>query len=71
MGATGPATVETYTVSYDYDGMPRSAFVAALLDDDHRAFAVTHERDLAAGMLERDPIGSRVNLLEGARFELT
>jgi acetyl-CoA C-acetyltransferase len=70
MGTTGPATVETYTVSYDYDGAPRSAFVAARTGDDHRAFAATHDRDLAAGLLERDPIGSRVTLLEGARFDL-
>jgi len=69
--ATGPATVETYTVTYDYDGDPRAAFVSAILDDDRRAFAVTHERDLAAGMLQRDPIGSRVRLLDGARFDLS
>jgi hypothetical protein len=35
-----------------------------------RAFAVTHERDLAAGLLERDPIGSRIRLLDDARFDL-
>lgn len=71
MGTTGPATVETYTVTYDYDGAPRAAFVAALLDDgETRAFAVSHDRDLAAGMLERDPVGERITLLEGARFDL-
>jgi acetyl-CoA C-acetyltransferase len=69
---TGSANVETYTVTYDYDGAPRAAFVAARLDGGStRTFAVTHERDVAAGMLERDPIGERITLLEGARFDLS
>jgi acetyl-CoA C-acetyltransferase len=70
VGETGQATVETYTVSYDYDGKPRAGYVAALLADGRRAFAVSRERDLAAGLLERDPVGSTVELLDGARFDL-
>jgi acetyl-CoA C-acetyltransferase len=71
VGATGPATVETYTVTYDYDGAPQAGYVAALLADGTRAFAATHVSDLAAGLLERDPIGSRIRLLDGARFDLS
>jgi hypothetical protein len=71
VGATGPATVETYTVTYDYGGTPQAGYVAALLDDDTRAFAVTRDRDLVAGLLERDPIGNPIRLLDGARFDLS
>lgn len=71
IGATGEATVETYTVTYDYDGSPLTAFIAALRDDGSRAFAATHDRALAHGMLERDPIGGRVILREDAGFDLT
>ena len=70
VGETGEATVETYTVTYDYDGAPQAGYIAALRGDGRRAFAATHERDLAKGMLERDPIGSKVMLLDDARFEL-
>ncbi len=70
VGKTGAATVETYTVSYDYDGAPLAAYVAALRDDGSRAFAITKDADLAAEILANDPIGSRVRLLDGAGFEL-
>lgn len=64
--ATGTATVETYTVTYDYDGAPLAGYVVALLDDGRRAYAITKDTDLAAGFLARDPTGTRIRLREGA-----
>lgn len=69
-GMTSQATVETYTVSYDYDGAPMTGYVAALLADGRRAFAATKDPAVAARLLAADPIGTPVRLLDGATFEL-
>jgi acetyl-CoA C-acetyltransferase len=69
-GETGAATVETYTVTYDYDGAPMAAYLATLLDDGRRAFAVSKDTDLAAEILVNDPIGARVRLVDSAGFTL-
>jgi acetyl-CoA C-acetyltransferase len=68
--ATGRATLETYTVTYDYDHAPLSGYVAALLPDGSRTFAATREPEHAAALLARDPLGAAVHLRDGARFEL-
>jgi acetyl-CoA C-acetyltransferase len=68
VGETGPATVETYTVTYDYERRPLAAFVAALLPDGRRAFATSTDRALAAHLLDRDPIGTVITLLPDAGF---
>jgi len=68
--AIGPATVETYTVGYDYDGAPLAGYLAALLADGRRAFASTTDPAMAARLLAADPIGKPVRLLAGATFEL-
>ncbi|MBA0124480.1 hypothetical protein H0B56_02875 [Haloechinothrix sp. YIM 98757] len=61
---TGRAVVETYTVSYDRSGEPNIGHLVCLLDDGRRAFAMTQDPGTIAALLERDPIGSRVDLPE-------
>lgn len=59
--ADGPATVETYTVSYDRDGAPQLGIVIGLLDDGRRFIAnvPADDRALLDAMTSREFVGAR------------
>jgi acetyl-CoA C-acetyltransferase len=59
--ADGPATIETYSVRYDWP--ERTGIIIGRLDaDDSRFMAVTTDEDLVALMSDRDPIGARIEV---------
>ncbi|MFX4404776.1 hypothetical protein ABTA52_20675, partial [Acinetobacter baumannii] len=68
--ATGPASLETFTVIYDRDGRPAHGVVLALLGDGRRTMARVPAQDedtierLTA--LDRSPIGDAGVLTSGA-----
>jgi len=59
--ADGPATVETYTVSYDREGAPQLGIVIGRLDDGRRFIAnvPADDRALLESMTEREFVGAR------------
>ena len=50
--ATGPATIEAYTVMHDRDGEPEAVFAACLLRDGRRSRGTSTDTDLARAMCE-------------------
>jgi len=59
--AEGPATVETYTVSYDREGAPQLGIVIGRLDDGRRFIAnvPAEDRALLEAMTAREFVGAR------------
>jgi acetyl-CoA C-acetyltransferase len=55
--ATGPVEIETYTVTYDPDGHPERAIVAARTRHGARAWANVTDLDQAASLTEAEGIG--------------
>jgi acetyl-CoA C-acetyltransferase len=57
--ATGPATVETYTVTYDREGVPALGIVIARLDDGRRCIAnvPAEDRALLESMTAQEFVG--------------
>ena len=59
--ADGPATIETYSVRYDWP--ERTGIIIGRLDaDDSRFMAVTTDEDLVALMSDGDPLGARIEV---------
>jgi acetyl-CoA C-acetyltransferase len=57
--ADGPATIETYTVRYDWP--VRTGIIIGRLDADGRRFlAMTDDADLVGAMSDGDPLGARI-----------
>jgi len=56
----GEATIETYTVRYDWN--PRTGIVIGRLDDGSRFLAKTKDEDLVALLAEGEPIGARIKV---------
>jgi acetyl-CoA C-acetyltransferase len=60
--AAGPATVEAYTVMHSREGVPETAYAAALLADGRRAWGTSTDPGLAAAMCEGEWVGRAVTL---------
>jgi acetyl-CoA C-acetyltransferase len=58
--ADGSATVETYSVRYDWP--VRTAIIVGRLDDDSRFLAMSEDEDLVALCSDDDPIGARITV---------
>jgi acetyl-CoA C-acetyltransferase len=59
--ADGPATIETYSVRYDWP--VRTGIIVGRLEDDKSRFLATSEdEDLVALMSDDDPIGARITV---------
>jgi acetyl-CoA C-acetyltransferase len=56
---TGPAQVESYTVVHDRDGLAARAIVSLITPTGARRLFATEDRDVAAGFMDRDPLGER------------
>ena len=57
--ADGPATIETYSVRYDWP--IRTGIIVGRLDaDDTRFMATTEDEDLVALMCDGDPLGAEI-----------
>ena len=57
--ADGPATIETYTVRYDWP--TTTGVISGWLDSDSSRFlATTEDDDLVALMCDGDPLGARI-----------
>jgi acetyl-CoA C-acetyltransferase len=62
-GASGPATVETYTVTYDREGAPQRGIVVGRLPDGRRFLANTpEERSLLEDFAAREGVGRKGNV---------
>ena len=61
IAADGPATIETYTIRYDWP--TTTGVIAGRLDSDGSRFlATTEDDDLVALMSEGDPLGARITV---------
>ncbi len=60
--ASGPATVEAYTVMHDRDGAPERALATCLLDDGRRAWGESADADVMAAMCVDEWVGRAVEL---------
>ncbi len=69
-GATGPVEIETYTVTYDPEGRPERAIVAARTRDGARAWANVTDPDGAASLTEAEGIGRTGRLDAGGTLAL-
>ena len=59
--ADGPATIETYSVRYDWP--IRTGIIVGRLDaDDSRFMATTDDEDLVALMSDGDPLGANISV---------
>ncbi|BBZ77591.1 acetyl-CoA acetyltransferase [Mycolicibacterium anyangense] len=59
--ADGPATIETYTVRYDWP--VRTGIIMGRLDaDDSRFLALTEDADLVGLLSDGDPLGARITV---------
>ncbi|WP_158888411.1 acetyl-CoA acetyltransferase [Amycolatopsis anabasis] len=67
-GATGDATVETYTVVYDRAGEPERGIVLCGLPGGARAVAASEAPDVIAGLTESDPLGAKIQLTGNGTF---
>lgn len=69
-GATGPVTVETYTVTYDREGRPELGIVACRTASGARTWANVTDPDGLAEMAATDPLGRRGRLNPGGTLRL-
>ena len=67
--ATGPATIETWTVMYSREATPERAHAACRLPDGSRTWAVTADVDTMTVLASGDMVGAKVEL--GAEGELS
>ena len=65
----GPARVESYTVLHGRDGSAERGIAACLLHDGSRAWAVTKEPDVLAGMESEEFCGRTVRIHPDMRLE--
>jgi acetyl-CoA C-acetyltransferase len=59
--ADGPATIETYTVRYDWPTMT-GIIIGRLDSDGSRFLATTTDGDLVALLTDADPLGARISV---------
>lgn len=69
--ATGPVRVETYTVTFDRDGIPERGIVACRTSEDHRAWGNIDEADTLASLCVEEGIGRVGELGEGGALTLS
>ena len=62
--ATGPATVEAYTVMFSRDAEPERSIASCLLPDGRRAWGTSSDPDLTAAMCFDEWVGVEVTLSE-------
>lgn len=60
----GPATLESYTLSY-MGGRAVSTTIACRLDDERRAWAASEDPDFLEDLIAQEPCGRRVQLVGG------
>lgn len=60
--ASGPATIEAYTVMFGREGVPERSIVSCLLDDGRRAWGTSDSPEVTAAMCEGEWVGQRVEL---------
>lgn len=60
----GPATLETYTVTYERDGPPALAIAACLLDDGTRTWASTTDGSVLSALITEEGCGRPVVLAD-------
>ena len=68
--ATGPATIETYTVMHDRTGAPERAIVSCLLADGRRAWGVSDEAEVTGPLLIGEWVGTEVTLTPSGGIDL-
>jgi acetyl-CoA C-acetyltransferase len=64
--AEGPATVETYSVRYDWP-VVTGVIIGRLDADGSRFMALTEDEDLVALMTEGDPLGAKISVHAGEK----
>ena len=62
--ASGPATIEAFTVMHTREGEPETSVAACLLADGRRAWGMSTEVGLAAAMCKGEWVGNRVTLTD-------
>jgi acetyl-CoA C-acetyltransferase len=62
--ATGPATIEAFTVMHSRDGWPETAIAACLLADGRRAWGMSSEPAVAAALCTGEWVGTKVTLTD-------
>lgn len=60
--ATGPATIEAYTVMHDRENQPEQAIAACRLPDGRRAWGTSGEADVTRSMCDGEWVGQPVQL---------
>jgi acetyl-CoA C-acetyltransferase len=60
--ASGPATIEAYTVMHDRNGEPERAIVSCLLSDGRRAWGISDESEVTSALLEGEWVGTATEL---------
>jgi acetyl-CoA C-acetyltransferase len=60
--ASGPATIEAYTVMHDRDGAPERAITSCLLADGRRAWGISDEPEVTTALLEGEWVGTKAHL---------
>jgi len=60
--ATGPATIEAYTVMHDGEGKPEKAILTALLPDGTRTWRTSNDADLMSAMTREEFCGKPLDL---------
>jgi acetyl-CoA C-acetyltransferase len=60
--ATGPATVEAYSVMHHRDGHPEIAHIACLLPDGRRAWGETTDVEIMTSMCEKEWVATSITL---------
>jgi acetyl-CoA C-acetyltransferase len=69
-GASGAATIETYTVVFARSREPERGIVVCGLPDGTRAVAASESPESIAALLDTDPLGTKVELTPPAGFRI-
>jgi acetyl-CoA C-acetyltransferase len=68
--ASGPATIEAYTVMHSRDGWPETAVAACLLADGRRAWGMSSEPGVAAALCAGEWVGTKVTLTDAGTLTI-
>ncbi len=69
--ASGPATIEAYTVMHDRDGVPERAITSCLLADGRRAWGISDSPEVASALLEGEWVGTTARLSVSGSVDLS
>jgi acetyl-CoA C-acetyltransferase len=69
-GYEGPATIETWTVMHERDGLPARAHLAFRTPDQRRGWAVSSDAGIMATLLAEDVTGTTITVSSGSEFDL-